>query len=222
MRLLVPPALAGVLAAAALAAGAPAGALAAAAPAGPAAAHLTAAPHTVRAVVRPVDSRGHAAAGWTVHRQRGVSVQCDGSSPAAVSRDIVECFPTAEYLPACWRSGHHTVLCLRDARNRTLVRVRYTGTVPQVSAPRHPSPLDLRLPHQACSLRIGGAWGTLPSHPAWLGFYSCDRGSVYGPPSGDGIDRSHQPWTVHVVKRGTKQRVVVRRVRTAYVVGTRH
>ena len=177
--------------------------------------------HTHRVVVRPVDRLGHAVAGWTVKRQRGVTASCDGALPAAVSQNIVECFPTAEYLPACWKSGRHTVLCLRDARTHTLVRVRYTGSLPQVSAPKRPSPLDLRLArHQACSLRIGGAWSTLPSHPAWLGFYSCDRGSVYGPPTGDGINRSHQPWTVHLWRRGTKQRVVVREVRTAYYVGT--
>ena len=44
---------------------------------------------------------------------------------------------------------------------------------------------------QQCDVRVGGAWGTLPSHPHWVGFYSCAHGSVYGPASGDGIDRDH-------------------------------
>jgi hypothetical protein len=113
------------------------------------------------------------------------------------------------------------VLCLRDARTRRLVRVRYTGTVHRTSAPKRPSPLDLALVGgQACSLRVGGAWATLPSHPHWTGDYSCDHGTVYGPASGDGVNRSHEPWTVREWVSGSTQRVVVRDVRTAYVVGT--
>ena len=58
------------------------------------------------------------------------------------------------------------------------------------------------------------------SHPRWLGFYSCAHGSVYGPASGDGIDRAHPVWTVHEWLSGTKDRLVRHRVSTAYFVGT--
>jgi hypothetical protein len=177
--------------------------------------------HTHRVVVRPVDASGHARPGWTVHRIKGMTVECDGSAAAAVNDGIHACFPTAAYLPACWRSAHHTVLCLRDARTKKLVRVRYDGKIGRAKAPGRPSPQDLDLAHgQRCLLRVGGAWGTLPTHPSWVGFYSCSHGSVYGPPDGDGVDRSTQPWTVRLWKSGTDHRVVRRSVATAYFVGT--
>lgn len=176
---------------------------------------------THRVVVRPVDASGQARPGWTVHRMKGVTVDCGGAAAAAVDNGIYECFPTAAYLPACWPSSHHTVLCLRDARERKLVRVRYTGRLGAATQPRLPSPQDLVLAGgQVCELRIGGAWGTLPTHPNWVGFYSCKHGSVYGPPSGDGVNRSDEPWTVHVWKGGTRHDVVRRSVVTAYFVGT--
>jgi hypothetical protein len=177
--------------------------------------------HTHRVVVRPVDVAGYAIAGWSVHRERGVSVQCHGPAPAAVDDGIGACFPTAEYLPACWKSRHHTALCLRDARRQKLVRVRYTGAFGSPTAPDQATPQDLTLAGgRRCEIRVGGAWGQLPSHPRWSGFYSCPTGAVYGPASGDGIDRSHSPWTVHVWRSGTRQRVVTRGIATAYYVGT--
>ena len=71
---------------------------------------------THRTVVRPVDASGHARPGWTVHHAKGLTVDCGGSAAAAVDDGIYACFPTAAYLPSCWPSAHHTVLCLRDAR----------------------------------------------------------------------------------------------------------
>jgi hypothetical protein len=177
--------------------------------------------HTHRVVVRPVDATGHAVSGWTVHRERGVSVQCDGPAPAAIDDGIGACLPSAQYLPACWKSHHHTALCLRNARTQKLVRVRYTGAFGSPTAPDRATPQDLDLAGgQRCAIRVGGAWGQLPSHPSWLGFYSCAKGSVYGPASSDGINRRHPLWTVYVWKSGTKQRVVTRGVGTAYYVGT--
>ncbi|MBO0845594.1 MAG: hypothetical protein J2P22_09285 [Nocardioides sp.] len=178
-------------------------------------------PHTHRVVVRPVDRSGHPVAGWTVTRERGTSVSCGGASASAVNRNIVACFPSADYLPSCWKSRHHTVLCVRDATRHKLVRIRYTGSIGSVSAPRHPSPQDLRLTRgQKCEIRVGGAWSQLPSHPHWVGFYSCRSGNVYGPAKGDGINRSNPVWTVHMWLNGTKRHVVTRGVGTAYFVGT--
>jgi len=176
---------------------------------------------THRTVVRPVDASGHARPGWTVHRAKGLTADCGGSAAAAVDDGIYACFPTAAYLPACWPSRHHTVLCLRDARVHHLVRVRYRGSLGTAAAPDRPSPQDLDLAHgQACSLRVGGAWGTLPTHRSWVGFYSCTHGSVYGPPLGDGVVRTGQPWAVRIWKSGTAHRVVQWTVATAYYVGT--
>jgi hypothetical protein len=211
MRLVVPRALAATVMAATLAAS------------GAATAHQSSdrSPHTHRVVVRPVDASGHARPGWTVHRARGLTVDCDGSASAALDDGIYACFPTAAYLPACWPSRHHTVLCLRDARTRRLVRVHHSGSLGTATAPDRPSPQDLTLAHgQRCSLRVGGAWSTLPTHPSWVGFYSCGHGSVYGPPRGDGVDRAAQPWTVRVWQSGTKHRVLHRSVATSYFVGT--
>ena len=177
--------------------------------------------HTHRVVVRPVDKSGKAVSGWTVTSQKGLTVSCSGAAAASVSTGILECYPTVDYLPACWKSTNHTALCLRNARKHSLVRVTYRGSWAAAAAPKRPSPQDLTLGQgQPCQLRIGGAWGVLPSHPEWQGFYSCSKGSVYGPAKGDGINRAHQPWTVHLWKSGTKQDVVVRQVATAYYVGT--
>lgn len=177
--------------------------------------------HTVRVVVRPVDRSGNPVTGWSVRRETGTTVSCQGSASAAVDDDILACFPTAAYLPACWKSHHHTALCLRDARRHRLVRVRYSGGFAPASAPGHPSPQDLTLAHgQPCQLRVGGAWAQLPSHPTWLGFYSCRHGSVYGPASGDGVDRSARLWTVRLWRSGTTDTVVRRAIARAYFVGT--
>jgi hypothetical protein len=211
MRLVVPVALVATAVAGTLAVG------------GAATAHQTAdrATHTHRMVIRPVDRHGHPVAGWQVTRERGVEVSCGGAAAAAVNKNIVECFPAAEYLPSCWRSHRHTVLCLRDATRRQLVRIRYTGSIASASAPSRPSPQELRLTGgQKCEIRVGGAWGQLPSHPRWLGFYSCDTGDVYGRANGDGIDRRDAIWTVHLWLSGTKQHVVTRHVAKAYFVGT--
>jgi hypothetical protein len=156
-----------------------------------------------------------------VHPERGVSVQCGGPAPAAVDDGIGACFPSAEYLPACWKSHDHTALCLRDARHHSLVRVRYTGAFGSPTAPHQATPQDLTLAGgQQCKIRVGGAWGQLPSHPKWVGFYSCAHGSVYGPALGDGITRTASRWTVELWRSGTRQRVVTRGIGTAYYVGT--
>jgi len=61
-------------------------------------------PHTHRVVVRPVDAHGHPVAGWSVHRERDLTVSCsEGSSPAAVDDGIAFCGPSAAYTPACWK-----------------------------------------------------------------------------------------------------------------------
>jgi hypothetical protein len=210
MRLVVPIAVVSALAGALFAAAAPS-------------AQAGSASHTHRVVVRPVDSHGNPVAGWRVTRERGTTVDCGGHAAAAVNRNIVECFPAAEYLPSCWKSQHHTVLCLRDATEQKLVRIRYTGSIAPVRAPRHPSPQNFRfVGGEKCEIRVGGAWGQLPTHPRWEGFYSCPTGSVYGPARGDGIDRSAPLWTAHVWRTGTKHSVVTRGIATAYFVGTQH
>lgn len=171
--------------------------------------------------VRPVTAAGRPVRGWTVEREPG-RVDCSGPSPSAVNPDIVSCYPTVMSLRACWKSADHTVLCVRDAREHTLVRVHYTGRFPSVDAPAEPAPMNLALTHaDRCLIRNGGAWGAPPEHPRWIGFYSCEGdGSVYAPPrSRDGIDRSEALWSVRLW-RSRRDDIVRRDVRTVYYVGT--
>lgn len=176
---------------------------------------------TRHVVVRPVTRAGRPARGWTVQRLGG-EASCSGTSPAAVSSGITACFPTVLALRACWKSQRHTALCVRDARARTLYRIRYSGTYPVVRARRTPSPMNLVLGTGAgCVVRFGGAWGAPPSHPQWVGFYTCTgEGSVFGPAdSRDGIDRTRRPWQVRVWRERSDD-VVRRLVVTDYYVGT--
>jgi len=180
---------------------------------------------TVQTVLRPVHADGTPAPGYRVTIESVQGFTCDeGASPSAVDPDIRVCGFTALNTLSCWRSTGHTVLCLRDAYTRSLVRIRYTGTFAHVAAPIRPAPQGLTLTTGAhCHIRDGGAWDSVVSHPTWVGAYWCATTSLYGPPGGYGIDSSVMPWLVHEVSgvsgNGT-QRVVDRRVARAFFVGT--
>ncbi|HET6878213.1 MAG TPA: hypothetical protein VFH38_11840 [Jatrophihabitans sp.] len=199
---------------AAVAAAGPAGA------AGPSAAQLH---RTAKIVVRPVYDNGTPVAGWKVVKQKIPGFTCDsGPSYVAVDPNIRYCGFSATYTVACWKSTHHTVLCMRDPRVHKLARIRYTGSFGNVKAPAHPSPQALGLFGKGyCLVRDGGAWGSVKGHPRWNGTYSCGRGSLYGP-GRDGIDRSVNPWRVHLVLNLNRPTIRERRVATAYYAGTAH
>jgi hypothetical protein len=186
---------------------------------GPAGASL---PHTQKIVVRPVHSNGTPVAGYTVSRESDPSFTCSGASANAVDPNIEFCGYSATYTPTCWKSTNHTVLCLRDPMRKHLVRIRYQGTFAPVAAPRHPSPQALALySGNYCRVRDGGAWSTISGHPNWYGTYGCDHNAIYG--TGDGINRSVNPWRVHVVnnpKNNTPNAIVVRGVKLAFYAGT--
>jgi len=169
-------------------------------------------PHTRQVVVRPVTAAGAPAPGWTVRHEKG-GAACWGASSSAVSDGITACGPSALYLPSCWHSGARGLLCLRDPGERVLVRIRLQGAYPTARAPHVPVPQELVLGDgEHCEIRVGGAWGTVPGHPRWLGFYSCDHGALYGPPRSSGIDRSHPRWQVNEVSaRGVIHHRVVRK-----------
>ncbi|HEY2296416.1 MAG TPA: hypothetical protein VGH43_01710 [Jatrophihabitans sp.] len=184
-------------------------------------------PHTQKIVVRPVHANGTPVAGYTVtnwHIQGGLDCGHGLPSPSssAVDDNIVYCGPSAAYTMSCWKSRNHTVLCLRDPQKKHLVRVRYAGSIAPTHAPHHPSPQALTLfTGSYCTIRNGGAWPMVNGHPNWFGHYSCSHNGIYG--RGDGINRSFNPWTVHVVnntRNNTPHAIVIRRVRTAYYVGT--
>lgn len=176
--------------------------------------------HTRVRVVRPVRATGRAVSGYTVHRESG-SLDCGDQSPYSVSAHVDICFPSAAYTPSCWKAVDHTALCLRDVEQKQLVRFRYSGTfAAQRALPRSSRlPQGLRLADgERCWVRVGGAWGQAPGHPSWVGWYSCDHGTLWGSASSRGIDRSQPVWTVHELLADNS--VVTRKVRTAAYVGT--
>lgn len=198
-------------------------AVASASPPGGAAAAPAALHHTARVVVRPVFDNGTPAAGWKVVRQKIPGFTCNsGPSYVAVDPNIRYCGFSASYTVACWKSTHHTALCMRDPRVHKLVRIRYTGSFRSVKAPAHPSPQALQLFGGGyCLVRDGGAWGSVKGHPRWVGTYSCGRAAIYGN-GRDGIDRSVNPWRVHLVPNPNRPTIHNRRVATAYYAGTAH
>ncbi|MFB9315563.1 hypothetical protein [Nocardioides plantarum] len=180
-------------------------------------------PATKVVYVRPVTSSGRPASGWTVTRESG-SVSCDGPSPSAVNPGITSCYPTAYGLAACFKSSGHTVLCVRDATSRSLVRIAYQGTYPKVNAPARPTPANLVLSDgRRCQVRTGGAWSSPAQHPDWVGFSSCtSHASTYGSGLGNGIDARKPAWTVRLWRTSADpdgRDLLTRRVVTAYVVG---
>jgi hypothetical protein len=182
-----------------------------------------AARQTVGRIVHPVHANGTPVAGYTVHRQHIAGFTCTTVSPVAVDDGIASCSPDAAYAVACWKSTHHTVLCLRNPRTKVLARIRYTGRFHAGKALDRPSPQALVLfGGTYCEIRDGGAWGSVKGHPHWFGDYSCNNGAdVYGR-GRDGIVRSTEPWQVHMVRfhnNGT-QTIRTREVRLAYYVGT--
>jgi hypothetical protein len=190
-----------------------------------------AASHTVKVVVRPVTASGHARSGFAVKAERNGLVDCSfpDASPGAVNKNILLCSPSAEYAIACWKAATpHRVLCLRNPRSHRLARIPRQGKFAHAARPSHKNsaPLLIVLGDGAkCSIRDGGAWGTLHAHPNWVGAYSCTRdGDVWAPPKShhNGVNESKPVWTVHTAASSGKGPVTVRTVRRAYFVGTAH
>lgn len=212
-----------ILALAAAAAAVLAGAAALTAPAGAA----TPAP-TVKIVVRPVTATGHVRAGFTLKYEPSGSVDCStpDPSPGAVDPNIEFCFPSAEYAIACWKSAApHRVLCIRNPRSKEVVRIPRLGSfAPTGVAPRRDrAPLTIKLGDgDICSIRDGGAWGSLPGHPDLFGTYSCVHdGAVWAGINAwhRGVNESNPVWTVRTAHIGTHT-LVTRRVVKAWFVGT--
>jgi hypothetical protein len=181
-------------------------------------------------VVRPVTSAGKPAAGYRIaHTYRNSGLDCSdaSSSPGAVDPNIDFCSPSAAYAVACWKApAPHTVLCLQNFGSHQLIRFKGVHGFTQVAAPTAAERTPVRLllgDSTKCSIRDGGAWGGLPHHPKWYGTYSCTKhGAVWsknGLPTG-GVDQSTDPWTVHTGSFSGTGKLTVRKVATAYEVGT--
>jgi hypothetical protein len=151
--------------------------------------------------------------------------QCPTSSPAAVSNDIYQCYPTAAGADVCWPAGPGSLLCANDPWARELHRVQYPGVLPDVSPPATPEPFALVLDDGTrCRLRNGGAWGAGPD--GYVGAYGCEppaKFDVLGLPNASAIDRSAPVWTVKVGVLGTPGTPLpppqTRNVTTAWLAG---
>lgn len=181
-------------------------------------------------IVRPVTATGDAASGFTVKSEHGGSVDCSApgfASPGAVDANIQECSPSAEYAIACWMSSTPKhVLCSRDPSSNQLYSIKLTGGFANVESPAaaQRAPLIFVLRDGAkCSIRDGGAWGVLKSHPRWAGSYSCDKHGVVWAPAHShhyGINESKAVWTVHTAAANGTRAVKVRKIKRAIFVGT--
>jgi hypothetical protein len=189
----------------------------------------TSAAATVKITVRPVTTSGHAASGFTVNGEPTGSLDCTDGAPSqgAVDKNILQCFPDAEYAIACWKSTSHHALCMRNPAKAELAKIPYAGQFANTAPPtaKQLAPLRLVLDNGAkCGIRDGGAWGSLKHHPQWQGAYSCTKGGdVWLLPSSNhnGVNESHAAWTVHTADASTaKQKVTIRKVVKAYFVGT--
>ncbi|MBV9822790.1 MAG: hypothetical protein JO144_11175 [Actinobacteria bacterium] len=198
-------------------------------PAGPSST-ATPGPGTELVVRRPVTAHGRAAAGYTVVAlEPDDQLNCGGSlrglfpSPVAVDPGIVGCTPSAEYALACWQGPTTTTaLCYQDPWQRRVVEIHTGGRLAAQPVPRQPSPLGLVLGNGVrCTLRDGGAWGTLDGHPDMFGTFSCtDRSVIWGTDHSDGIDRASTLWKAWLAPGSGHGNLHPMTVRTAYFVGT--
>jgi hypothetical protein len=186
-------------------------------------------PATHSVIVRPVTSAGQPASGFHVKAQKAGSIDCSfpDASPGAVGRNIEECSPSAEYAIACWKAAEaHHALCMRDPSSRRLYRIRLMSSFAKTAVAKSKSraPLLIVLTDGTrCSIRDGGAWAVLKSHPKWTGAYTCSRhGVVWAPPHAKhyGIDESATSWSVHTGSATGNGTLTVRHVKRAYFVGT--
>lgn len=189
---------------------------------------VSAATHSI--IVRPVTAAGHASDGFHVTAQGArIAIDCSFKDPSAgaVSPNIEECSPSAAYAIACWKSAKSQhALCTRNPSSKRLYSIKLMGSfakTPVVKA-KWQAPLVFVLDDgTTCSIRDGGAWGSLKSHPKWAGSYSCAKhGVVWSPPHANhaGINESGATWTVHTGSGGGNGKLTVRGITTAYFVGT--
>lgn len=185
---------------------------------------------TVKIIVRPVTTAGHAASGFTVHPQHpGYGVDCSfaGASPGALSPNIEECSPSAAYAIACWKAADAgKVLCMRDPTTHRVDEMPREGKFANtpIAKPRYRAPLVIILGDGSqCDIRDGGAWPRPKGHPNLYGAYSCAKYGVawsyskgrYIDPH-NGIDESTPTWRIRVGEK----KIVWRDIAKAYFVAT--
>jgi hypothetical protein len=176
----------------------------------------------------PVTAAGEPAPGYTVTTYPGSGkIACYGQSTSSMSPDVEVCGSSADAAYSSQKAAApHRLLCLLDARKRTLLERTYQGTftpVPPANS-TDTAPMDITLADGTrCVLREGGADGTvLRGHRSWAPLYYCNnKDAVWTPElaAHHGIDESSAAWMVRTAPQDGKGPVVTRRVVTAYFVG---
>jgi hypothetical protein len=184
---------------------------------------------TVRVYVAPVTAAGHAADGFAVKVEKDDVIECAPAltSPVSISPNVEECSPSAAYAVACWKSATlHQALCLEDPRHKQLIAAKVTGkfspTKPVSKAKLSPFGIVLT-DGTYCTIRDGGAWGQLKSHPNYFGSYSCSKhGVVWSKPNAAhfGVNESTSTWTVQTGGAAGKGGLTTRDIARAYFVAT--
>jgi hypothetical protein len=186
-------------------------------------------PPTAKVVVTPVTSSGHVRTGYLRVDEPTGLVDCSSPSPSAgaVSVNIELCSPSSEYAVACWKAAvAQHVLCMRDPRSNHVYLIPRSGTFAATGlAPSNQrAPLGITLTDGVyCSIRDGGAWSVLRSHPSWAGTYACGKdGAAWAPTAAthNGVNESAASWTVQTAPMSGVGALVTRHVAKAYFVGT--
>jgi serine/threonine protein kinase len=150
-----------------------------------------------------VDSSGQPTNGYTEAPADSVAdlSECSSPSPAAVSKNIYSCYPTAAGADVCWPASPTSMLCMTNPWDKEVSRLSYdTSLLTTVQAPTTPEPFALTLDNGThCRLITGGA--RRARSDGYVPAYACGAdltASVLGNAGGqsDPIKRSKPLWTV--------------------------
>jgi serine/threonine protein kinase len=146
---------------------------------------------------------------------------CDTSSPAAVSQNIYDCYPSAAAADVCWPSPPASMLCMINPWDKQVRRLSYdTSLLAMVQPHKTPEPFALMLDNGTHCLYISGGARRARSD-GYIPDYACgaDLNSyVLGDASGsDPINRSNPLWTVTFEQPGFQTQM--RSVTTAWFAG---
>jgi hypothetical protein len=163
------------------------------------------APSTTEVVhVVAVDTDGRPSNGYREQPPDGTvtAVSDCAASPAAVSADIYQCWPSAAGADVCWPSTPDSLLCVDDPWDKRLHRVTIGEELLHVQPTAIPQPFALLLDDGTrCRRRNGGAWGGRDD--GYLGAYGCQSSlTVLVKADQEVIDRSAPMWTVKVGELG--------------------
>jgi hypothetical protein len=172
-------------------------------------------PATQQISVMAVGPDGQPINGYRESAPQGNVVTVEGceASPSATADNVYSCSPSAAGAGTCWPSTPGSLLCVNNPWDKTMHRVRYSGSLPPVQPTATPDPFALTLDDGTqCRLRNGGAGGGRAD--GYVAAYYC--GDPYAnvnvlwlPSQGAGscIDRSSATWTVKVGPLGTPDAV---------------